>query len=74
MLGKIVRIDPDDPGDALLDPRQPVRGAGRAGDLPSGLRNPWRFSFDPRTGALAIGDVGQDSFEEIDYVRDPGRG
>jgi glucose/arabinose dehydrogenase len=58
VLGKIVRIDPDDPG-------------ARPAIYALGLRNPWRFSFDPRTGALAIGDVGQDSFEEIDYVRDP---
>jgi hypothetical protein len=33
-----------------------------------GFRNPWRFSFDRATGAMAIGDVGDERFEEIDYL------
>jgi len=34
----------------------------------TGLRNPWRFSFDPQTGACYTGDVGQNLFEEIDIL------
>ena len=34
----------------------------------SGLRNPWRFSFDPALGELWIGDVGQDEIEEVNRV------
>ncbi|MGG7378939.1 PQQ-dependent sugar dehydrogenase, partial [Escherichia coli] len=34
-----------------------------------GLRNPWRFSFDAKTGDMAIGDVGQGEVEEIDFAR-----
>jgi glucose/arabinose dehydrogenase len=39
-----------------------------------GLRNPWRFSFDRRTGDLYIGDVGQNAWEEVNFVprRSPG--
>jgi hypothetical protein len=39
-----------------------------------GLRNPWRFSFDPPTGDLLIGDVGAGSYEEINWSRGPNAG
>jgi glucose/arabinose dehydrogenase len=72
LLGKILRVDPLDPqgGKPYGIPDNPF--VDRPGALPEifayGLRNPWRFSFDAKTGALSIGDVGQDQFEEIDYV------
>jgi glucose/arabinose dehydrogenase len=39
-----------------------------------GLRNPWRFSFDPVTGFLYCGDVGQDTMEEVDVLTNGGNG
>ena len=77
LLGKILRIDPRASGGRPYRiPRSNpfVRRAGARGEIYSyGLRNPWRFSFDRRTQDLSIGDVGQDSVEEIDFVR-RGRG
>jgi glucose/arabinose dehydrogenase len=37
-----------------------------------GLRNPWRFSFDPLTGILYCGDFGQDTVEEVDIIKKHG--
>jgi glucose/arabinose dehydrogenase len=71
LLGKILRIDPEPAGGRPYSiPRDnPFVGRpGRDEVYAYGLRNPWRFSFDRATGALAIGDVGNDRFEEIDYV------
>ena len=73
LLGKMLRIDPAASGGRpyTVPADNPFRGRGGArGEIYSyGLRNPWRFSFDRRTGDLAIGDVGQNAVEEIDFVR-----
>ncbi len=46
-----------------LDPK-----AVRTETWATGLRNPWRFSFDPKTGACYTGDVGQNLYEEINLL------
>ena len=54
-LGKMLRLDVDSPA------AEPEVWA-------SGLRNPWRFSFDASSGDLYIADVGQKEWEEINYI------
>jgi glucose/arabinose dehydrogenase len=78
LLGKMLRIDvngvagqPPDCGGAnyTVPSDNPfVDGPGGSCDeiWHLGLRNPWRFTFDRLTGDLLIGDVGQDSWEEVD--------
>lgn len=55
LTGKIVRLDPRD-------------ASGRPELFASGLRVPWRFSFDAPAGRLIVGDVGESAFEEINVL------
>ena len=74
LLGKILRIDIDHPASANAryssPPSNPFFGSEPGLDeiYALGLRNPFRFSFDPVTGEIYAGDVGQDAFEEIDVI------
>jgi glucose/arabinose dehydrogenase len=68
-LGKLLRLDVDQEQGYAVPPDNPFAGGGGVPEVwVYGLRNPWRFSFDRRTGDLYIGDVGQGSWEEIDYL------
>jgi glucose/arabinose dehydrogenase len=73
LLGKILRIDVNGGNSQhryLIPSSNPYVGkAGRDEVWSSGLRNPWRFSFDHATGDMWIGDVGQGAWEEIDRAK-----
>ncbi|MGJ8662124.1 MAG: PQQ-dependent sugar dehydrogenase [Marinicella sp.] len=76
LLGKMLRIDVDGddfPGDDeknyAIPADNPYVGLSGADEVwVSGLRNPWRFSFDRLNGDMYIGDVGEDTWEEFNYV------
>jgi glucose/arabinose dehydrogenase len=77
LLGKVLRIDVSGQSAGLkyrVPPDNPFAGRADArGEVWAyGLRNPWRFSFDPATGELWAGDVGQNNWEEIDIIRKGG--
>ena len=79
LLAKILRIDVDHPDQGKtygIPPDNPYVGVNGARPeiWMTGLRNPWRFRFDPATGDLWIGDVGQSKWEEIDAAREGQRG
>jgi Ca2+-binding RTX toxin-like protein len=75
LLGKILRIDVDSddfPGDptrnyAIPDGNPFVDAAGADEIWATGVRNPWRISFDPVTGDLYVADVGQGAREEVNF-------
>ena len=64
LLGKILRLDVDSAEPYAVPADNPFGNEVWA----YGLRNPWRFSFDRLTGDLYIGDVGQNQWEEIDFL------
>jgi len=69
LLGKILRLDVEGGEPYAIPPDNPfAAGGGRPEIWALGLRNPWRFDFDPATGDLFIGDVGQNQWEEIDFL------
>ena len=71
LLGKLIRINPlaaNDGRPYRIPSTNPFVGRpGRDEIFAYGFRNPWRFAFD--SGRIAIGDVGQTSWEEVDLLR-----
>ena len=70
LLGKMLRINVNGKTSTrgyLIPGSNPYVGRSGLNEIwQTGLRNPWRFSFDRKTGTMWIGDVGQGSYEEID--------
>lgn len=74
-LGKLLRIDVNNGDPYAIPADNPfVSGGGLPEIWAYGLRNPWRFSFDRLAGDLYIADVGQDTWEEVDYAAAGGPG
>jgi glucose/arabinose dehydrogenase len=79
LLGKILRLDVSSAGPGMpynVPPDNPFVGVANARDeiWALGLRNPWRFSFDRATGDMAIADVGQNRYEEVNVQSGGGKG
>jgi len=76
LLGKMLRLDVDVESGYSIPPDNPFVNDPRTRDeiWSLGLRNPWRYSFDRKTGDLYIADVGQNTWEEVDFegAADPG--
>jgi glucose/arabinose dehydrogenase len=70
LLAKLLRLDVDHGWPYAIPADNGWAGVpdGRAELQAIGLRNPWRFSVDPLTGDVYIGDVGQSAWEEIDVL------
>jgi uncharacterized repeat protein (TIGR03806 family) len=75
LRGKILRLDVSMETGFAPAPGNPFieQGSNAALVYSYGLRNPWRFSFDRGTGVIWIGDVGNNTFEEINRATAPGQ-
>jgi len=76
-LGKMLRINVDPPfatgKEYGIPADNPFAGGGGLPEIYAyGLRNPWRFSFEPVTNRLFVADVGQDNWEEVDILQKGG--
>jgi glucose/arabinose dehydrogenase len=68
LLGKLLRIEVGEADSYSIPAENPFAdGSGRPKIWAYGLRNPWRISFDRLTGDLYIADVGQNSWEEVNF-------
>jgi glucose/arabinose dehydrogenase len=68
LLGKILRIEAGEAESYSVPPDNPFANDGGSPEIWAyGLRNPWRISFDRLTGDLYIADVGQNSWEEVNF-------
>ncbi|MEE9494134.1 MAG: PQQ-dependent sugar dehydrogenase [Gammaproteobacteria bacterium] len=73
LLGSLLRLDIDASFPYTIPADNPfVGGGGRPEIYAWGLRNPWRWSFDRVTGDLWLGDVGQNTIEEINIIKKGG--
>jgi len=74
LYGTVLRLDVDQPDpirgtEYSIPPDNPfVDGDGAPEVFAYGLRNPWRFTFDRETGDIWLGDVGQDTREEVNRI------
>ncbi len=69
LLATILRLDVDGGHPYAIPADNPFAAGGGAPEVWAyGLRNPWRFAFDPVDGLLYVADVGQNEWEEVDVV------
>ncbi len=69
--GSVIRIDPDTGAGAPGNPAASSTDLNMRRVIASGLRNPFRMAFRPGTSELWLGDVGWDTWEEINRIANP---